>query len=259
MTQPAERALTWSFGGGTQSVAIAVLVAEGKLPVPERIVIANTNYEASETWEYMDRYVQPLLASVDREVEIAPRTLATTEGLRGKNGDLLLPVFTSGGGKLPTLCSNEWKKRVVSRWLRQRGYGPSNPVRMWIGISVDEVHRAKPSGVAWQEYHWPLLLDIPTRRHECRLIVENAGLPAPPRSSCWMCPHRNNEEWTHLRDNYPKDWRRAVRVDREVRAADEKGGVFLHRSMLPLDDVPIDAPTDQADMFDGCDSGFCFV
>ena len=33
----------WSFGGGTQSVAIAVLIAQGRLPKPERTIFADTS------------------------------------------------------------------------------------------------------------------------------------------------------------------------------------------------------------------------
>ena len=37
--------IVWSFGGGVQSVAILVLVAEGKLPKPECVVMSDTGRE----------------------------------------------------------------------------------------------------------------------------------------------------------------------------------------------------------------------
>ena len=64
MTDPTSRALTWSYGGGTQSVAIAVLVAQGRLPRPELLVIADTGREATETWEYHEKHVAPLASTV---------------------------------------------------------------------------------------------------------------------------------------------------------------------------------------------------
>lgn len=248
--------IVWSYGGGTQSVAIAVLVTQGKLPLPERIVIADTSREATETWEYMREVVNPLLAEVDREVEVAPHALATV-GLYGKNGDLLIPAFT-GEGKLPTFCSNEWKKRVVQRWCRKQGYGPKNPIRVWLGISVDEVHRAKPSGVSWMEYDWPLLTGIPSRRDECVSLVRSAGLPTPPRSACWMCPHRNNAEWRRLRDHYPDDWRRALALEQSIRKRDGVDGqLFLHHSRVELASAEVNSQSES--LFEECDSGFCFV
>jgi hypothetical protein len=217
-------------------------------------VIADTGREASETWEYLDAHIQPLLKTVNLEVEVAPHSLATV-GLYGKNGDLLIPAFTANGGKLPTFCSNEWKKRVIQRYLRSRDYGPTNPTRVWLGISVDEGHRGKPSGVPWAEYHWPLLFDIPMRRDECKRLVESAGLPSPPRSSCWMCPHRNNQEWRNLRENFPDDWQQAIDLEAEIRSRDD--GVWLHRTMEELPAAQID--DENHDLFDGCDSGYCFV
>lgn len=248
------RALIWSFGGGTQSVAIAVLVAQGKLPKPELTVIADTGREASETWEYLDEHVRPLLGTVGVEVETAPHDLATVD-LYGKNGDILLPMFTGNGGKLPTFCSTEWKKNPIRRYLRKRGYGPDNPATMWLGISVDEIHRAKPSGVQWLEYDWPLLTLITLRRDECKRIVTDAGLPSPPRSSCWMCPHRNEVEWKRLRDHYRTDWSRAVALEDMVREHDDD--LYLHRSGVPL--WQADLNDDQAELFAECDSGYCFV
>lgn len=255
MTKP----IIWSYGGGTQSVAIAVLVAQGKLPRPERVVIADTGREKSETWEYTTNYVNPLLAKVGLEVEIAPHSLATVD-LRAKNGDLLMPMFTKiKSAKLPTFCSTEWKKAPIFRWMRSQGYGPKKPVRVWMGISVDEVHRAKPSGTKYAEYWWPLLFDVPMRRDECKGLVMAAGLPDPPKSACWMCPHHQNSGWRHMRDNWPADWEKAKELDVFLREIHGEHDVYLHRSCEPLSDADIDDRSDNLDLFDGCDSGFCFV
>lgn len=137
--------IIFSYGGGTQSAAVVVLIVQGRLPRPERIVMADTGREASQTWDYLREVMQPYLATVGLSVEIASHDLATVD-LYGKNGDLLIPAYTENG-MLPGLCSTEWKKRPISRWLRGQGYGPANPVITWIGISLDEIGRAKPSGV----------------------------------------------------------------------------------------------------------------
>jgi hypothetical protein len=126
---------------------------------------------------------------------------------------------------------------------------------MWLGISVDEIHRAKPSGVNWLEYDWPLLTEVPTNRIRCKEIVREAGLPEPPRSSCWMCPHRNDVEWRRLRDEYPNDWENAIQIEEQVREVDDD--IYLHRQRIPLSQA--DLNDDQRDLFGECDSGFCFV
>jgi hypothetical protein len=265
-----ERSLTHSYGGGTQSCAIAVLIAQGRLPLPERIVIADTGREASETWEYLERHIQPLLATVGATVEIASHDLSTVDLYSPKEGTLLIPAYTisvAKGYALSNFCSSEWKKAVVRRYLRAAGYGPDRPVTTWIGISLDEVGRAKPSELKWQELTWPLL-DFGFRRHDCRRIVVDAGLPEPPRSSCWMCPYRRATQWRHLRDNYPADFAKAVALDATIREQDianGNAGVYLHKSRVPLAEADLrekDEQVGQGSLFgevEGCDSGMCWT
>ena len=40
-----KRSLVWSYGGGVQSVAMAIMVANGMLKRPECIVMADTGRE----------------------------------------------------------------------------------------------------------------------------------------------------------------------------------------------------------------------
>lgn len=168
------RALTWNYGGGTQSISIAVLVAEGKLPKPEVVAIADTGREASETWEYTDRWVRPLLRTIGLEIQvIRPEGELSLYG--GTAGDtLLIPAFAKEGA-LSTFCSGKWKRDRVAAFYRSLGYGPKNPIRTWIGISVDEIGRMKPSGTEWQELYHPLIWDMRMRREHCREVVEQFG------------------------------------------------------------------------------------
>jgi hypothetical protein len=231
--------IIWSYGGGTQTAAIAVLITQGKLPVPERAVMADTGREASVTWRYLESHIRPLLRTVGLEVEVVPHRYALKD-LYDSRGRVLIPAFTTKAeGQKLTFCSGEWKRDVVYRYLREpeRGYGPKNPIIQWIGFSRDEIGRCKPSKRKWAEIQWPLIMGYgPTySRKDCVRIVEGAGLPTPPKSRCWMCPYMNNAEWRELRRDDPADFDRAVGVDREIRARDTKGGLYLHRSGVPLE------------------------
>ena len=241
--------IVWSYGGGVQSAAIAVLIADGRLPRPDFAVIADTGREPGSTWSFLRESVQPLLNQVGVVVEVAPHDLATVDLYSG-NGDLLIPAFTRDG-KMPTFCSTEWKQRVVRRWVRQR---TKDAVTVWLGISVDEVHRAKNSGDALYRNHYPLLYDVPLRRSECIAICRAAGIGTPPRSSCWMCPHRSDVEWSALTT---EEFGKAIELDNEIRQRDTAGGVFLHRSRTPLAEV--DLKPAQGGLFDACDSGYCWT
>lgn len=62
------RTQIWNNGGGTQSAAIAALIVTGQLPTPDLAVIADTGRERSSTWDYLNAYIAPALASVGVQI-----------------------------------------------------------------------------------------------------------------------------------------------------------------------------------------------
>ena len=238
-----------SYGGGVQTAAMCVLVAQGRLPRPDYVIAADTGREMPTTWEYADRYMRPLLASVGLELHIAGHELATVD-VYGKNGDLLVPAHTPTG-KLPTYCSNEWKQRVVRRYARQV-LGTGTDLTNWIGFSLDEVNRIKNE----EGRRYPLI-DLMLTAADCQAIILAAGLPLPRKSRCWMCPHQHNAEWREVRAN-PELWQQAIELDTELRENDERGGVYLHPQRVPLELADIDAD-DRREPNRQCAFGLCFV
>lgn len=247
----------WSYGGGVQTIAILCLIADGQLPKPELAVMADTGRERSSTWRYLEEYAQPLMNSINLPFHVAPHSLATVD-LYSHKGKLLIPAFTETG-KLPTFCSNEWKRRVVERYLRSLGYGPKNSVRMWLGISLDEVERMKHSKTSWIEHHYPLIFDARLRRIECETIIERSGLPVPPKSTCWMCPNMNAQTWQSIKENDPDDYQRAIELEKQVYERDEQGGVYLHRAGQFVSEIDFSDQPETPGLFDGCDSGYCWT
>jgi hypothetical protein len=238
-----------SYGGGTQTIAMCVLVAQGKLPKPDYIIAANTGREMPTTWEYADEIARPLLASVGLELHVAPHTLATRD-LYSSNGDLLVPVYTETG-KLPTFCSGEWKARVVGRYARSLGIATAEMVT-WIGFAFDESKRIKDT----TGRRFPLV-DLMLTSEDCRHIIQDAGFPLPYKSRCYMCPHQHNAEWREVRANLEL-WRQAIELDEELRENDERGGVYLHASRKPLAVADIDAQ-DRNEPNRQCAFGLCFI
>jgi len=258
--------IIWNYGGGKQSVAIAVLITQGKLPVPERAVIADTGREVSSTWRYLKEHAQPLLDRVGLRVEIVPHSYALHD-LYSTEGKPLMPMFTGDGGQLGAFCSGEWKRDAVLRWLREpeRGYGPKNPVVQWIGYSRDEIGRCKPSRRKWADVQWPLLMGygLTLSRQDCVNVILDAGLPEPRKSRCKMCPFTRNEEWLDQKESDPADHIEAITIDREIRALDRDNAVYLHESRVPLELVDLrrqDKP--EHPLFgrgENCDSAGCFT
>jgi len=246
------REIIWSNGLGTQSTAIAVLIAQGKLPKPAYAISADTSRELKKVWDYSHTYTFPLLESLGVKVEIVPHTYANVDLYSGKN-ELLIPAFLKNGtGKLSTFCSGEWKRRVVMRRLRELGYGPNNKIVLWMGMSRDEIARMKTSDVDWMSHYYPLALDLRMSRYDCQKVVLDYGWPEPPRSRCAECPHQQNPEWREVRES-PDEWQRAIQVDHQIT---ESHGVYLHYSGVPLEEAAIDDDP-KPNLFDGCDTGIC--
>lgn len=219
-----------SYGGGVQSVAMIVLGLQGRLPLPDKIIIADTGREKSSTWDYLAELVQPALAAVGRQVEIAPHSLAADD-LHANNGDLLIPAYTSTG-KLPTFCSSKWKERVIQRYLRQQG---CEAAVCWIGYSQDEADRAnRKDELQWYTRRYPLL-ELGLTRADCRLIIESHGWPLPLKSACWMCPNQDDDGWAEMKLYSPEDFQRAIDLEKEIQEWD--ADIWLHESRQPIAEV----------------------
>lgn len=225
----------FSNGGGTQSTGIVALIVHGKLPRPDIAVIVDTGREKTATWEYVEQVHRPALASVGVELHIVSHDYARHD--LTKSDRVLMPMYTTHSGnlsKLPTYCSNEWKKRPLMRWLREQGVTKG---QQWLGISIDEADRMKPSGVQWLENAFPLI-DLGLSRDDCYTLVRQMGWPDPPKSSCLMCPHMGDAQWRHMKATHPQDFEAAVQVEQELRMIDPT--LYLHRSARPLNAVPWD-------------------
>lgn len=259
-----------SYGGGVQSVTMAMLVANGKLDKPDAIIMADTGREKSSTWEYLERYVRPALAKIGMSVEIAPHSLSKVDLLSLGTGRILMPMYTTQApdvmpeaqytdqtgrkiSKLPTYCSVEWKRRVVDRYLF-KAYGKrSTQATTWFGFSLDEQNRmlSNPDKKAY----YPLIQRFPLTRDDCKRYIIDCGLPLPQKSACWMCPHLNDQEWLEMKNSHPADFEKAVRLESELQAIDPD--VWLHKTATPLSEVQFIETEDELES--QCGLGLCMI
>lgn len=249
------RTQVWRCGGGTQSTAIAVLIAQGRLPKPEIACMVDTIRENSSTWAYLEQYTNPLLKKAGVDLQIIDKTkYATVDLYSTKETLVLLPGYTTQSGsvgKLTNYCSGEWKIQVINRWLREQNVEQCDN---WIGFSLDEMRRVKNDRRLWARSVYPLL-ELRMRRSDCVKAVTEIGWPEPPRSSCWMCPNKLNDEWREMRENNQEDFAKAVALERMIRCDDPH--FWLHKQCKPLDECDFSEPEGLFVL--GCDSGMCFV
>lgn len=219
---------TVSYGGGVQSTALLVLAARGVIDF-RTFLFSNVgdDSEHPETLRYVRDVAAPYAEAHGIElVELRKRNergrFAGEEETLWKrlmhpdSRSLGIPVRMSRTGAPGTRsCTADFKIRVVAKELRARGATEESPALVALGISTDEIERAKP-GVdprdPMQVRTYPLL-DLGYDRTACKRIIADAGLPVPPKSSCFFCPFHSIEAWRDLRNRTPELFDRAQELE----------------------------------------------
>lgn len=262
LAEPQLRCL--SLGWGVQSFTLAALSALGDLPKLDFAIHADAGFERQHTYAFAEQWT-PWLA----EHGIPVRTPQPDAALPyNEHGGVVIPAYTpskSGVGQMKRQCTYHWKlipvRQVVRDEVRARGLPlQADVVELWIGISTDEVHRAKDSTVAFVKHRHPLL-ELGMSRDDCKRWLKDRDLPEPGRSSCTFCPLQSRGAWRAMAVKGGSDWNQAVQIDQALRDK-APAGVYVHPSGRPLIDIQEDAGQ-QPSLFDdgdgSCDSGYCFT
>ncbi|MCT9000179.1 hypothetical protein [Chelativorans intermedius] len=270
---PTIRLRVLSLGAGVQSTTLALMAAHGEVrPMPDCAIFADTCWEPRPVYDHLAWLTSPDVLPFPVHV-VSDGDIR--EGLiRGARGErwASIPAFTrSKSGKVGMIrrqCTKELKIVPIRRKVRELAgiagkRSPDHPiVEQWIGISLDEVVRMKPSFETWQVNRFPLIEKGMTRRH-CLRWLENHGYPTPPKSACIGCPYHSDAMWRQMRDEDPDGFADAVAIDRMIRTGfrNLRGEVYLHRSCVPLDKADLDTLEDkgQLDLFANECEGMCGV
>lgn len=260
-----------SLGAGVQSSTMALMAAAGEItPMPHAAIFADTQDEPASVYKWLD-WLEPRLPFPVHRVTKgslsanALRMRETKDGRKYSRTDI--PFYTRNNegavGKIQSRgCTRDFKLapifkkcrelagqdaiRRFQRAQRQHKRGanvanPPQPVIQWIGISLDEVVRMKPSRVAWLGARWPLI-EMEMSRGDCLQWMKARGYPTPPRSACVYCPYHSNAEWRRLRDEEPLEFEKAVMLAKK-HSKNFTAVPYLHRKAVPLDQV--DLSTDE--------------
>lgn len=264
---------TFSFGGGVQSTTALVLAAQGEpLLAGRTFLFANVgaDSEKTETLDYVHQIAMPYaeangiqlleLQRRPRRGRYKGRVETLYQRLVDDNRSIAIPARLSNGAPGNRACTVDFKIRVIAAWLKAHGATVDDPAITGIGFTMDEVERMKDSNrIAYQVLDYPLL-DLHLSRSHCYPIIQDAGLPVPPKSACWFCPMQRIIEWQRLRSGNPELFARACALERRInekRGAVGRDIVYLHRALRPLDEaVGLQL---ELDFDDECDSGYCFL
>lgn len=240
-----------SLGAGVQSSALLLAADKGLLGTrPDFAVFADTQSEPQEVYDWLEKLklhtTIPIITATAGSLEEDQLRQISDPSYPGMSS---IPGFIKNDDGTQGLqwrtCTDRFKIAVVRRAIRDKlGYKPrqrwKHTINMIMGISADEKQRMKISRDKWMVYEYPLV-NAEWDRQTCIHFIETMGVGTPPRSACYFCPYKSNTEWKRLRDEHPEYWKKAIEFDSKFRThPDIKGKRYLHRQMLPLDQVDLD-------------------
>jgi hypothetical protein len=262
----------FSCGGGVQSTACLVLAAQGKIPY-RTFVFANVGAKAEspDTIRYIEKVLKPYAAKYDIEwVDVQRKRRDGTpvdlfDELHRPIRSIDIPVRMSNGAPGNRNCTVEFKIKPIAKWIKVNAPG----CVLGKGISTDEPHRATPSRESDGYTSAYPLIELGISRSDCLRIAREAGLPQPPKSSCWFCPYKTTDQWTTMRREKPELFLATALLERmlnQKRVEIGKDAVFISgigaRRGLPLDQaIPsqLGLFPEWIDEQDGCESGYCMT
>lgn len=275
-----------SLGLGQQSTALYLMSSLGQLPTADYAVFADTGSETKETYAYLK-----WLLNWQKEhngipiIRTGRKNSLYHDLIKGTNCHgtrfASIPAFTKNPdgstGMLRRQCTEEYKITQIQQTIRNvyglKRYQRAPQTEIWLGITIDEMERMKFPRHKWQGHVYPFcdykavhnrserLGGFPVlRRADCTHWLREQGFPVPPKSACFFCPYQSNARWLNMKKNQPNEWKRAVKLDQQIRDSSRKGveqPIYLHQTCVPLDEVNLNE--NQLDLFPGECDGLCGV
>jgi hypothetical protein len=265
-----------SYGGGVQSTALLVLACTGELPGVDAALMANVGDDSEHpaSLRYVREVAQPWAARHGVPVEVLNKqkrdgTIETLMGRLLREGSRSLPIpvrMADTGAPGNRQCTMDFKIRVISKWLKAHGASAAQPAEVLVGISWDEVERIgnRRMTIPHEVLAYPLVEQRLTRT-DCQRIIERAGLPVPPKSSCYFCPYHRPSAFARMRRDEPALFYRAADLEHLLNERRDRLGkdhVYLTRFGKPLADAireeqpALDFGTGPGET---CDEGYCWT
>lgn len=260
-----ERLKVISLGAGVQSSTLFMMSCLGIIEKADVAIFADTQGEPPEVYEHLIKLTEMgkqygIPVHIVTQGSLEDDTLNYLKGNLGRAASIpfFLKTETKGGGRAWRQCTKEYKigpvRKEARRIMKERGL---KKVDMWIGISTDEIQRAKDSDRKYIRHVFPLL-ELNYSRTDCKNWIDQQGHLVPSKSACYYCPYRKDSEWKRMKTEDPELFQKAVEFDRSIRKNPKmKAEQYLHRSQVPLEDVDFDKDDGQDYGFLGECEGMC--
>lgn len=261
----------FSNGGGRQSIAALVLAAQGKIDFKWHVFCdVGADSENPATLDYVHNVAIPYAKANGVRFDIVTKKdkngneVTLLEKVYAAKRSIAIPAYMGGGVPGNRTCTVDFKIIPFQKYAFQNR-GEAEGVVIGLGITVDEIGRARTTekemirAKFYAQRDYPLL-DLRLSLNDCVGIIHNAGLPIPPKSSCYFCPFHTPAAWIELKNNQPDLFQKSVDLEKHINETRKnilRNKVYLHRSLKPLEQ----AVGNQQSFFDNdfCESGFCMT
>ena len=230
-----------SLGAGKQSSYMLLTALEGAyISKPDFAIFSDTGCEPQYVYSYLkwlkcfvkDKYnFDIVIVSAGNIIE---DTLNYLNGTRSRVATLPLRL-AENGGLIMRQCTNDYKIAPLRKYLQQ--IRNEKKIRLWIGISLDEIERIKESGVKYIENYYPLVENRVRIDKIINWFHENK-IKEPGKSACLICPFHSDSYWRIFKKQFPDEFEKACKFDDAIRNYPNlKRQTFLSKHLKPLREI----------------------
>ncbi len=229
-----------SLGAGKQSSYMLLNAIKGKYEYkPEFAIFSDTGCEPDYVYSYFEwlkNYVKDKYnfdVIVVSEGNLMQDTIDYVEGNIKRVASL--PLRLENKGLMPRQCTYDYKIKPIRKYLQK--VRNKEKIRLWIGISLDEIQRIKESNVNYIEHHYPLI-DYRTGIDSILEWYKKTGTAEPMKSACLICPFHSSNYWKRFKKIFPKEFKTACDFDDKIRNYPNlKSKTYLSKHLIPLKDI----------------------
>jgi hypothetical protein len=230
-----------SLGAGKQSSYMLLTALEGAFKYkPDIAIFSDTGCEPDYVYSYVTWLKDYVKNKYNFDIVIVSAGNIVEDTLNYLKGErsrvAALPLRLSGnGGLIMRQCTNDYKIAPLRKYLQT--IKNNSKIRLWIGISLDEIERIKDSSVKYIENYYPLIENKIRIDQIINWFRENE-MREPGKSACLICPFHSDNYWKVFKKQYPNEFEKACKFDDAIRNYPNlKRQTFLSKHLKPLREI----------------------
>lgn len=189
-----------SFGAGINTVALMYLIQQHNFPL-HHVVFADTGAETPDTY-----------AIVTFAREFYDQAKIPFHTVQHRNTQSGLYETAQRRRVIPSVqwrwCTRDFKVKPIHRFYASL----DRPVKQYIGIARDEVHRIRHGDNPRITNLYPLI-DLGINRQDCQDVIAAHGGPETHKSGCYFCPFNSPSRWQQIQVRHPDLFQQALKLE----------------------------------------------